>query len=798
MNIQRGAQSPTSGSRSVEELHTFVGLDFGTSTTVVSVVHQTENGVSTSPLSIVQRTRRGTEVKDHKVPTCIAYSSIHKEMYIGAGAYDARFDNRVVPEKNVWFEFKTLLGQDVGPRYVESVLDGKDGRPKLETAVDAASIFLTYIREQIEKEIATLGLPPKLKYVVSVPASFEANQRKDLLEALDNAGISATGESMLIDEPNAAFLSYLEQSGRATPGAKKLVIPDGASENLLVFDFGAGTCDISLLEIGRKESGEVFSKNLAISHYTEIGGKDIDQSVAELLLASATPVESADPKVTDLPKKSKQRLKGQLLRAAEELKVQLCKDVDFTYKRAGESSAKTLQSRTGAVPQELKDHKNRVYRNAGSSLSHQQFEGIMKPYVTGESGTSVMNPTRSALSSAGLEAEDITYVLMVGGSAQNPWVLKALQRKFPDAEFLIPSDMQALVSQGAALHSYYLHALGQRLIKPITGPTINLRLSNGVMETLVPSGTEIPYAGKEVHGFTPQHDGQKVLELPICLTTEDYVLQVLRIEPQAGSAFNRRDKISLAVKISADKTLHVAAKVSSGEAVVTQLNPYASKALNTRQRLAAEARKRFNIDVRRTGGTPTAQQMATFAGALAKADERLDAAELMDEAYHADPRVVNLNNLAVAWANAGQSEKASAYYRKAFEQGEIYAGVNLAANLRYTDKSQYRELLQKAYSMDAHNDWVLYNYGQMLKDDGDASWQKHWRKALGIYTARLASNTLKAEDARRAKTVAIALESTEDLKTIEAYLLTVGSNDGVFDEANTIQKAANTELTHTR
>lgn len=98
---------------------------------------------------------------------------------------------------------------------------------------------------------------------------FEANQRKDLLDALTVNEMKVSKQA-LIDEPNAAFISYAVS--RAAEGRPMFISPDYNSK-VLIFDFGGGTCDISVLEIGQSANG-FFSKNIAISKFTRLGGDD--------------------------------------------------------------------------------------------------------------------------------------------------------------------------------------------------------------------------------------------------------------------------------------------------------------------------------------------------------------------------------------------------------------------------------------------------------------------------------------------------------------------------------------------
>ena len=182
---------------------TFIGIDFGTSTTVVSyaIMGDDATPIKTDTIPIRQQNRDGSFVEDHLVPTCIAWHD--NQLFIGQTA--KLLKSRLQKGRNLWFSFKMELGEDNGPVYTSSQYDG------IENPLDAAKVFLSYIKKEIDTFISKNNLPAVSYYSVSIPASFEANQRKDLKEALTYAGIPIQ-DSLFIDEPNAAFLSYLVQA----------------------------------------------------------------------------------------------------------------------------------------------------------------------------------------------------------------------------------------------------------------------------------------------------------------------------------------------------------------------------------------------------------------------------------------------------------------------------------------------------------------------------------------------------------------------------------------------------------
>lgn len=179
-------------------------------------------------------------------------------------------------------------------------------------------MFFKYLKAQIERYVKSNDLPEHIEYAISIPASFEANQRKDLIQSIESNGIMINKQS-LIDEPNAAFLSYVLT---AKSNNQTIKIPQDYYPNVLVFDFGAGTCDVSILEIGQ-DNRKVYSKNISISKFEKLGGDDIDRLVSvdvllpQLLNNSSFSIESFQTRELNeliIPK---------LMPFAERLKIQI-------------------------------------------------------------------------------------------------------------------------------------------------------------------------------------------------------------------------------------------------------------------------------------------------------------------------------------------------------------------------------------------------------------------------------------------------------------------------------------------
>ena len=128
------------------------------------------------------------------------------------------------------------LGINVGPTYPETALPRGAGSIAIEDANDTTREFFRLLAQGIEKAVATANLPSELCFAVTVPASFEANQRRDLLANMKEAGLPVSA-SCLIDEPNAAFLSFLHESARDQADQSLIDRLKKGAANILVYDF---------------------------------------------------------------------------------------------------------------------------------------------------------------------------------------------------------------------------------------------------------------------------------------------------------------------------------------------------------------------------------------------------------------------------------------------------------------------------------------------------------------------------------------------------------------------------------
>jgi molecular chaperone DnaK (HSP70) len=702
---------------------TFVGIDFGTSTTVVSIAILSNGSepLIVKPIELNQKLADGAIFSSYKVPSVIAW--YNNNILIGEGAAQLKFKLR--QGKNLWHSFKMELGEDVGCKYPNSELGKNHDKLTILNPTDAAKLFFKYLKVQIEKYISTHALPSNINYAVSIPASFEANQRRDLINSLESNGFMINKQS-LIDEPNAAFLSYVSKNS-------KLNIPNDYFPNVLVFDFGAGTCDISILELGKDING-FYSKNIAISRFEKLGGNDIDKLIAvDVLLPKL--LKSYDLTTEDFrTKEINELIIPKLLPAAERLKIKLSENISLLISTKSIDEIALMNDYVSLGNKIEIETRKGVLTIDEPKLSFKEFAGINSVFSKENNllpvkriekeieFVSVFTPINSALKKAKLNTNDIDYVLFIGGSAKNPFIQKAVSSYFPESDILIPDDLQAHVSAGAAIHSLIYNGFGKNLIQPITSEPIMLITKDGyreITDSIVEAGTVIPSDIKIVENLSPQKEGQEVIELPICVGNKNKILYNIKLFNPESGGFPKSTSIKLEIEINADKMLLIRATAGDKKIMVEPLSPFANKEMTTEERIKFKAERDYNLECERNGGEPTLSALKALHKAYEKIGMEFKAAETLELIEEMFPGNGNLNNIGLHYSNAGKKEKAISFYQKALDKTPSSTiAFNIAMQYKHTDTEKYKEYLMKAREMNPSDNTVAFNLGEEYKKEG--------------------------------------------------------------------------------
>lgn len=251
------------------------------------------------------------------------------------------------------------------------------------TAIDSAKFVL----EEIKKSIGGSA-----ECVITIPAYFNDDQRRDTLKAAELAGLKVL---RLISEPTAAAISY---------GLDK-----EKDQTLIVIDFGGGTFDVSLLEV---KDNSFISK--AVDGNDRLGGDDIDLAIVDYILDAIKDEHNVDLK-------SDATVVSSLKEYAEKAKIELA------TKRKTEIFIPAIK---GGLSIELE-------------FSRKELKELIQPILN-----EIVSKTKDVISSAGMDSDDINRFVLVGGSCKHPLVQEAIKENFKEP--FMSGNMDTIVAQGAA------------------------------------------------------------------------------------------------------------------------------------------------------------------------------------------------------------------------------------------------------------------------------------------------------------------------------------------------------------
>lgn len=467
-----------------------VGIDLGTTnSTVCELVWPAGEDQPGTPrcLNVDQPTTQGryTHVL---VPSVVAL--YRDEVWVGEGAKRLRAQlGAGAEEYKSWFaETKNDMG--VRRTYFRASAGFQSAR-----AIAAEILKFLYSAAVAESDI------PISRVVVTVPASFQAAQRQDTVSAAERAGIRLS-DGDLLDEPVAAFLAYLGEAGAAD---EDLLPVRDRTKNLLVFDFGGGTCDVAVFRVGRREDDELTITPVTVSRYHRLGGGDIDRAIIhEVLIPQLLEQNRLDQFALGYEEK-RQRVQPALLGVAEALKQKLSIEI-VRLRKLGRwdktDKATVVQTLPGAYPVALKD---RTLTLQSPRLSANNFDRVLAPFFDRDLllpredeyrvSCSIFTPIEDALLRGRLDRSEIDLCLLAGGSSLVPQVADAVAGYFENAKILAfgsREDTQTAIAKGAALHALSMAVRGKPLVRPVCHDDICFQTQRGPV-VLVPSGAELPY-----------------------------------------------------------------------------------------------------------------------------------------------------------------------------------------------------------------------------------------------------------------------------------------------------------------
>ena len=353
---------------------------------------------------------------------------------------------------------------------------------------------------------------------LTVPASFTALARRETLEAAAAAGLNRDLVE-LIDEPVAALVDLLNSSEAGG------ILTD-RFQNVLVFDYGAGTCDLSLVRarFNPAKSNGLEVTNLAISPYRKLGGDDVDRAVMDKIV---WPQIATEAERASLPAEERRSLEDTLTgTVARGLKERICRRVQSQFQQDGDWSVATSRIRE-TYPLESRFLIESLQRPTPPQFTiwADGFAAVMAPFVevpTSESEgaeRSLLQPVLETLVRGGLRPDELEVLVLHGGSSLNPYVQQMLKEGVGRAGYLFDSlqvvqtpDQMASVARGAALSSYWRHARGTDIVPPIVAEDLGIVVLGGAAKPLVRAGQTLPFPDED--GVEDVTDGEEQFVVP--------------------------------------------------------------------------------------------------------------------------------------------------------------------------------------------------------------------------------------------------------------------------------------------
>jgi len=443
---------------SIQDLtnRSFIGIDFGTSSSVCSIAFIKDESLMVELLEIQQKDHLGSISSSTLVPSIMGI--VGNQFLLGKFAQESR--RQFIYGKDGWYGFKENLLYLENQIFPESRLLNHPSL-QIKNGADALIVFFKRLKSEIDRIVIEKGLPLGKRFIFSTPGNYGLKEKELLENYIIQAGFEQSTFSF-VEEPVSSLLGTIYQEDLALDLEKDL--------NILVIDVGAGTVDYCAIKL-TKDSENVMAETLAIYRNENLGGNFINKLIANRLFEKDNEIQINEDFV---------------LKNCEEIKIQFCKsfvaDAQVDY----------------ALPEIATSNQNKncqitpYGRGLPIQLSYSEFNDIMEDYYKGnDKFKGFKDNIDKTLSSAVLKKNELDHIIISGGGAKNPYLRALCAAYFDVSKIIMPDNSQEQVGLGNAIQSFVINAFGKQIIESVLNGNIYL-IVNDKQKQIFKKGEVLP------------------------------------------------------------------------------------------------------------------------------------------------------------------------------------------------------------------------------------------------------------------------------------------------------------------
>ena len=446
-----------------------VGIDLGTTNSVLAIVNIKPNGDAVSKVIDIPRAvdrysiGNGTKFQMKKSPTlpsCVYYNEEDRYKAIVGDFAKARYSLR-----------PHLVAKSIKSQMGKKEADGLSPEIPDKTPSEISARILSHMLRSAEKICRT-----KIDdAIITVPANFDSLMCQATRDAAEIAGIKVrnadeTERPILLSEPNAVIYDFINQVKNGE--ISNTILDLNSPKYVLVFDLGGGTLDITLHEIAKRVDHQDVLKvdEIATNRYTLLGGDDFDKKIAETMFERYLNSYRNHPDVITKLKHEEKTVMPQMLAYAESLKIDLSMskseefassgwdddDEEDMFNVGGNISSTGYAYDDSFTTAEIEEILQPFMGNGLVFNDYMRLNEVMKTHGTKNIILPILDVLDKAAKKLGKDELRIDAVLMNGGMSRFYMVVNRL-KSFFGIDPIVALDPDQAVARGAAIYHYYLH-----------------------------------------------------------------------------------------------------------------------------------------------------------------------------------------------------------------------------------------------------------------------------------------------------------------------------------------------------